>query len=37
MVTDDDLHSKGCGFEFQHCILDGHFFTLICYKNLLFV
>ena len=24
---------KGCWFKSQHCILDGHFFTLICCKN----
>ena len=24
---------KGCGFESQHRILVGHFFTLICCKN----
>ena len=29
----DDSRSKGCGFESQCCILDGHFFTLICCKN----
>ena len=26
-------HSEGCGFESQHRILDGHFFTYICCKN----
>ena len=25
--------SEGCGFESQHHILDGHFFTYICCKN----
>ena len=29
----DDLCSKGRGFESQHRILDGNFFTLICCKN----
>ena len=28
-----DSHSEGRGFESQHHILDGHFFTLICCKN----
>ena len=28
-----DSCSKGCGFKLRHCILDGHFFTLICCKN----
>ena len=30
MVMGLDLQSEGCGFESQHCILDGHFFTVIC-------
>ena len=25
MVMGRDSCSKGCGFESQHCILDGHF------------
>ena len=29
----DDSCSKGCGFESQRHILDGHFFTFICCKN----
>ena len=29
----DDSCSKGCGFESQHRILDGHFFTLIYCRN----
>ena len=29
-----DSCSEGCGFEFQHRILDGYFFTLICCKKL---
>ena len=33
MVMGRDSCSKGCGFESQHHILDGHFFTYICYKN----
>ena len=32
MVMGDDSCSKGHGFESRHCILDGHFFTLICCK-----
>ena len=28
-----DSSSKGCGFESQHCILDGNFFTFICCAN----
>ena len=27
------LTSEGRGFEFQHRILDGHFYTFICCKN----
>ena len=33
MVMDDNSCSRGHGFKSQHCILDGHFFTLICCKN----
>ena len=33
MVMGRDSHSKGCGFESRHCILDGHFFKYICCKN----
>ena len=33
MVMGGDSYSEGCGFESRHCILDGHFFTLICCKN----
>ena len=29
----DNSCLKGCGFESWRCILDGHFFTLICCKN----
>ena len=25
--------SEGCGFNSRHHILDGHFFTFICFKN----
>ena len=25
--------SEGCGYESQHRILDGHFFTSLCSKN----
>ena len=31
MVMGGDSCSKGRGFESWHRILDGHFFTLICY------
>ena len=33
MVMGDDSCPKGCGFESQRCILDGHFFSHICSKN----
>ena len=33
MVMGGDSCSKGCGFESQHHILDGHFVTYICCKN----
>ena len=33
MVMGDDSCLRDCGFESQHCILDGHVFTLICCKN----
>ena len=33
MVMGGDSWSESCGFESQHCILDGHFFTLISCKN----
>ena len=33
MVMGRDSRSEGHGFESQHCILDGHFFTYICCKN----
>ena len=36
MVMGDDSCSKGLGFKSQRHILDGHFFTLICYKNCIF-
>ena len=29
--------AKGRGFESQRCILDGHFFTFICCKIVMFV
>ena len=29
MVMGGDSISKGCEFESQHCILDGHFFTFL--------
>ena len=33
MVMGGDSHSEGRGFEFQHRILDGHYFPFICCKN----
>ena len=27
------MFERSCGFESQRCTLDGHFFTLICFKN----
>ena len=33
VVMGGDSHSKGCEFESQHHILDGHFFTFICCKT----
>ena len=33
MVMGGDSCSEGCGFESQHHVLDGHFFTNICCKN----
>ena len=33
MVMGRDSRSKGCGFESQHHIQDGHDFTYICCKN----
>ena len=33
MVMRRDSRSKGRGFEFQHRILDGYFFTYICCEN----
>ena len=32
-VMGRDSHPEGCGFESQHCILDGHFLKLISCKN----
>ena len=37
MVMGGDSCSEGCGFESQQHIQDGHFFTLICCKSVLFV
>ena len=28
MVMGGDSCSEGCGFESQHCILDGHLFVV---------
>ena len=32
MVMEGDSGSDGGGFIYQHHLLDGHFFTLICCK-----
>ena len=37
MVMGGDSRSEGHGFESQCHILEGHFFTLICYKIVLIV
>ena len=34
VVMGGDSRSEVCGFESRHHILDGHFFTYICCKNL---
>ena len=33
MVVEGDLCPECRGFESQHCLLDGHFYTYICCKN----
>ena len=33
VVNGDVSSSNGRGFESRWCILDGHFFTMICCKN----
>ena len=33
VVMGRDSRSEGCGFESQHRIREGHFFTYICCKN----
>ena len=32
-----DLCPEGCGFESQHCILDGHYFTFVCCKKIVMI
>ena len=32
-----DSESVGCGFEFLHCILDGHFSQIFVVKIVMFV
>ena len=32
-----DLCPEGCGFESQHCILDGHYFTFVCFKKIVMI
>ena len=34
VIMGDNSCLKGYGFESWHCIHDGHFFTLICFKQL---
>ena len=33
LVMRGDSCSEGCGFESNHCILDGYIFKYICSKN----
>ena len=33
VVMGGESCSKGCEFKSRHHLLDGHFFTFICYKN----
>ena len=33
MVMGGDSSPEGHGLESQHHMLDGHFFTYICYEN----
>ena len=33
VIMGDNSCREGRGFETQHLILDGHFYTLICCKN----
>ena len=33
MVSEGHSCAEGSGFEYQHGILDGHFFTHFCCKN----
>ena len=37
MVTGGDSCSEGCGFESQHCILNGHFSHIFAVKIVMFV
>ena len=37
VVMGRDSHSKGCGFESGHCILDGHFSHIIVVKIVMIV
>ena len=32
-----DSYHLGCGFEFQHCTMDGHFSDLFVVKIVMFV
>ena len=36
MVMGGDSCSEGHGFEFQHCVLDGHFSHLFVVKIVMF-
>ena len=33
VVMGGDSRYEGCGFESEHRMLEGHFFTFICCKN----
>ena len=37
VVMGRDSHSEGCGFDSQHCILDGHFSHLFVVKIVVYV
>ena len=37
MVMGRDSHSKGCGFESRHRILDGHFSHVVVVNIVMFV
>ena len=37
IITGGDSHSRGCGFESQHKILDRHFSHCVAVKIVIFV